>query len=248
VDLVALAHQRAFVLSTALSHGAHLAKGLEAALAHPGTALVHVHAPSPRRHGFASDKTLERARAAVDARAHLLLRYDPRAPGAFGTRAVVAENPNATQPWGSEDFVTWAAGEGRFAPHFAPLLEGAAAVPAGEYLRLPPAERAGKAAVVERDGKKWMASETLLRAADERLAAWSALQELTGLVNPFVERTKEQLKKELQAGHEAALAALKAEYEAKLAAVKATSDQEIVGRVTDRLMTIAGYSRPGERS
>jgi pyruvate-ferredoxin/flavodoxin oxidoreductase len=82
--LVAMAHRRAFVLAASLAHPAHLAGGLLDALAWPGPALVHLHTPSPARHGFAVDAALERARLAVEGRAHVLFRYDPSAEGQFG--------------------------------------------------------------------------------------------------------------------------------------------------------------------
>ena len=43
--LVAMAHRRAFVLAASPAHPEHLARGLTDALAWPGPALVHLHAP-----------------------------------------------------------------------------------------------------------------------------------------------------------------------------------------------------------
>lgn len=248
LDLVAIAHQRAFVLASSIAHPDHLARGLEAALAWPGAALVHIHAPSPRRHGFPKDQALARARAAVEARAHLLVTYDPAAPGPFGARTRVADNPSAAQAWGALDFCAWAVGEARFAPHFTALPAGAEAVPAGELLRRPRAEWAGKVACAEKDGQKLAVSPALLEAAADRLAGWTALQELSGLVNPVADRSRDALLAELQAAHAKDLAAVKAEAEAKLLAVKATADQEVVVRVADRLVALATDTRTGQRS
>ena len=98
--LVAMAHRRAFVLAGSPAHPDHLSRGMADALAWPGPALVHLHAPSPQRHGFAVEATLERARLAVEGRAHLLLRYDPGAEGLFGLRASLEGNPEPEETVG----------------------------------------------------------------------------------------------------------------------------------------------------
>lgn len=115
-----LGQRRAFVLAASLAHPAHLARGLEGALAHPGPAVVHLHAPEPQRHGFAPDRTLERARLAVEARAHPLLRYDSGAPGVLGARLSLEGNPSPEREVAADGatFATWAAGEARFASCF----------------------------------------------------------------------------------------------------------------------------------
>ena len=116
--LLAMAHRTAFVLAGSIAYPDHLSAGLAAALSFDGPAFVHLHAPSPRRLGFASEDTLEVARGAVHARAHVLVRYDPRADGVFGGRASLAGNPALGADAGDVDYVAWARGLGRFAAHF----------------------------------------------------------------------------------------------------------------------------------
>jgi pyruvate-ferredoxin/flavodoxin oxidoreductase len=116
--LLALLQRRGFVLSSSIAHADHLAAGVADALAFAGPALVQIHAPSPERHGFASDRTLEIARLAVEARAHFLLRYDPAGEGHFGERIDLAGNPNLEGDTGEIDFAGWAARQQRFAPEF----------------------------------------------------------------------------------------------------------------------------------
>lgn len=101
--LLALAHRRAFVLSTSVAHPEHLHSGVSEALAFPGPALVRVHAPSPRRDGFATERTIERARAAVACRLHPLLSYDPRRAGVFGTRLSLEGNPDPEATWARDE-------------------------------------------------------------------------------------------------------------------------------------------------
>jgi hypothetical protein len=238
--LVAMAHRRAFVLATSLVHPAHLARGLADALAWPGPALVHVCAPSPRRHGFPADATLERARLAVESRAHVLLRYDPGAEGVFGLRASLDGNPAPEDAWGEVDFATWAAAEDRFAEHFAPLENGDG-LPIGEWLDLPEAERASRLPVVEVGDRRLAVGERVVRAAAERLAIWSALRELSGGTSPFTEKIRAALGEELEAERSAELDKQKAEYEARLAEARAGVDREAIERLTTRLLALSGF-------
>ncbi len=99
---LALAFPRAFVLQSTVAHRDHLAAGVLAACEHPGPALVHVLAPSPRAAGAAPDRTLAIAADAVARRAFPLLRYDPRLPGAFGQKLSLDGNPSPQQP-GTDD-------------------------------------------------------------------------------------------------------------------------------------------------
>ncbi|MCB1033822.1 MAG: 4Fe-4S binding protein, partial [Acidobacteria bacterium] len=57
---LALALPRPTVVQTSIAHPSHLEAGVAAAFTSPATALLRLHAPSPRRHGFATDQTLGR--------------------------------------------------------------------------------------------------------------------------------------------------------------------------------------------
>ncbi len=237
--LLAMAHRQSFVLSTSLAHPEHLARGVTDALAWPGPALIHVHAPSPLRHGFAPDATLEQARRAVEGRAHLLFRYDPSAEGLFGLRASLAGNPALERDWAGTSFADWAAGESRFSHHFEPTAaEGG--VPLIEWLSLPERERASAKPTVEVEGQTLSVGAEMARAAAERLAIWNTLRELTGLAGPFAERIRAQLEKELAAEHRAELDEQRAGHEAGLAELRAGADREAVTRLKQRLMALAG--------
>jgi pyruvate/2-oxoacid:ferredoxin oxidoreductase alpha subunit/ferredoxin len=238
--LVAMAQRHAFVLATSPAHPGHFAGGLANALTWAGPAVVHVCAPSPARHGFPPDATLERARLAVEARAHVLLRYDPRGEGVFGLRASLDGNPNPGEAWGELDFATWAAGELRFAEHFAPVAE-ADGVPLAEWLDLPEGERGGRVPVVEWDGGRLAVDERLARAAGERRAVWGALQELTGVSSPFTAKLRAALAEELDAERRVELEALRVDYEARLAAARDGTESEALTRLTERLLALSGF-------
>jgi pyruvate-ferredoxin/flavodoxin oxidoreductase len=238
--LIAMAHRRAFVLAASPAHPAHLAHGLADALAWPGPALIHLVAPSPRRHGFPAHATLERARLAVEGRAHVLLRYDPGAEGVFGLRASLDGNPAPEDTWGEVDFATWAAGEDRFAEHFGPVEDGDG-LAVDEWLALPEGERAGRVPVALIGESRLAVGERVARAAAERSSVWSALRELSGGTSPFTEKIRAALAEELEAERSAELEAQKADYEARLAEARAGVDREAVERLTTRLMALSGF-------
>ncbi|UCF68348.1 MAG: 4Fe-4S binding protein, partial [Acidobacteriota bacterium] len=118
--LVALAHRTAFVLSSSIAHHEHLFSGIVAALSFDGPALIHLHAPSPSRDGFATEATVARAREAVAARVHPLLRYDPSEKGVFGLRLSLEGNPSPDDAWVRDPHGNaltpgiWARGETRY--------------------------------------------------------------------------------------------------------------------------------------
>lgn len=118
--LLGLAGRDAYVAASSVADFDHLFDSVSGAMAHRGPALLHVHAPAPTKHGFAPDQTLERARLAVAARVHPLLRYDPAAAGVFGSRLDLSGNPEPAEDHAIEDgqpltLAMWAAGEARFA-------------------------------------------------------------------------------------------------------------------------------------
>jgi pyruvate-ferredoxin/flavodoxin oxidoreductase len=238
--LVAMAHRSAFVLAGSPAYPDHLSRGMADALAWPGPALIHIHAPSPERHGFAVNATLERARLAVEGRAHVLLRYDPSAEGLFGLRASLEGNPEPEEHWGGASFAEWAAGEARFSPHFE-ALEADGDLPLDEWLALPESERRSRAPFIEIDERRLAVSGRMAQAAGERLAVWNTLRELTGGSSPFTERIREALGAELQAEREAEIGTLESEHEARVAEVQAGADRKALDRLTDRLLALSGF-------
>jgi hypothetical protein len=171
----------------------------------------------------------------------VLFRYDPSAEGQFGLRASLQGNPGLEQDWGGASFAEWAAGEGRFAQHFEPLADDGAPSLA-EWLALPENGRRGKTPAVELGDQRLAVGDRVARAAGERLAVWSSLQELTGVAGPFTDRIREALGRELEAEQQKALEGLQAEHGAALAGARAGADQELLARLTERLMALAGLA------
>jgi pyruvate-ferredoxin/flavodoxin oxidoreductase len=240
--LLAMVHRTAFVLSSSVAHPEHLAQGLAGALAWPGPALIHLHAPSPLRHGFAAEACLERARKAVESRAQILFRFDPAAEGLFGVRASLDGNPDMDEEWGGCTFVEWAAGESRFADQLQALEQGdTGGVPLAEWMALAADARKGKVPVIEIEDRRFAVGERLAGAAVERLTVWNTLREVSGLDSPFTEAIRDRLRQELEAQHQEEIAALKADHEAQLAEVASGTDQKAIARLSQRLITLSGY-------
>ena len=83
----------AFALQGSLAAPGHLALGITDAFAAEGPAVIRVHAPSPGRHGFASDGALRQAELALSTRAWPIYRLEASGDGVFGALLDLAGNP-----------------------------------------------------------------------------------------------------------------------------------------------------------
>ncbi|MFP4144172.1 MAG: transketolase C-terminal domain-containing protein [Phycisphaeraceae bacterium] len=251
LGLLATLTREAMVVQSSVGAGDHLAAGVLESLAFAGPAMIHVHAPSPQKHGFAPGHLFEQAEAAVTCRAWPLFTFDPRRAGVFGRRLDLAGNPEPQAVWAGGDDeprspVHWAAGEARFAPYLSPLDDAAGApTPLTEYLELPASDRAGRTPFVtvgQGDAvRRLRVADRLVADAEQRIQLWRTLQELAGAVMPFSGRLREQIERELSEAHEAEIARLKQEHEQAIAELAAKHQAETARQVTDRLMTLAGY-------
>lgn len=255
LPLLTLSQRGAYIAQTCTAVPDHLAASLEGALGHPGPALLQVHAPSPSRHGFPADATLERARMAVEARVLPLFRYDPRADGVFGSRIDLGGNPAPGEPWSvlhdapALTPADWALGERRFAHLFSPLSEEAPGpIPLAEYLDLADEDRPKHTPFVQRAGdhdgnERLRVDERLIRACRERQQAWRVLQELGGLVTPFTARVRKEAEERVAAEHQSQIRALEASHERNLQELRARYQEELRQDIRERLMVLAGYGK-----
>lgn len=256
VALLALLSRKAFVAQTSVAAPEHFAASVEGALATAGPALIHVHAPSPERHGFAVERLHEQARLALVSRAFPVLTFDPSKGGVFGSCLDISANPEPMSRFcsGADGLAVtpadWAATEARFNEHLRPVADGdPSPMPIAEYLMLDPAERAGRTPYVlvgDGDAKRKMAvGESLVADADDRVRLWRTLEELSGQVTPFTEKVRADVERDVAAGHDAQVARIKQEYEAKLSQLRGQFEVEATQSVTNRLMELAGYAANG---
>jgi pyruvate-ferredoxin/flavodoxin oxidoreductase len=252
--LMTLARREACIAQTSLAAPAHLMHCLQTALAFEGPALLHLHAPSPRRHGFAPEYTLQRARLAMESRVFPLFLYDPLAAGVFGSRLSLEGNPQPLAPWAGDadaDAPTpafWALGEHRFSGCFTPLLEAEPnPVPISEYLALDDSARVGKSPfvsgpVTDGSAQRFKVAPDLVHVSEKCLQTWRVLQEVAGLVTPFTARVEQAARDRVAADHEAELAALRADYESRIGALQAEMLEKTRVQMRERMMRLAGYA------
>jgi pyruvate-ferredoxin/flavodoxin oxidoreductase len=253
--LQALLTRKAFVVQTSIAHPDHFAKGVLAALAFDGPALIHIHAPSPSRHGFPVERFHDQAYLAVQTRAFPLMIFDPSEEGVFGSCLDISANPEVESNWVRDEndrFVTpadWAATEERFAEQFGPLEDDAGTpTPVAEYIGMSASERSGKTPYVivgkGEDEKRLRVGDILVADTHERLRLWRILQELAGVVTPFTTKVREVAERDLAKAHESALAKLRQEYEDRIALLRSDYETQATQRVTSGLMALAGYGAP----
>jgi pyruvate-ferredoxin/flavodoxin oxidoreductase len=245
--MLALGHRTAFAVSTSLAHPDHLFEGVSGALSAARAALIHLHTPSPARHGFPTERTLERARLAVECRVHPLVRYDPAAEGLFGRRISLEGNPAVEQPWAANEdqkvltAAHWAVGETRFAGAFA-SSDGSESVPIEQWSTLSPGERGARIPTVPGpNGRALAVGESLSGAALRRLERWGILQELAGVVTPFTEAVRGRLEQELRDQQRADVEKLRLEHARELDELRSNQLATQAARLRERLLQLAGY-------
>jgi len=256
--VLALARRGACIAQTSIAMPEHLMNCLETALASPGPALLHLHAPSPLRHGFDTDAALNRARLAVESRLFPLFLYDPAADGVFGSRLSLDGNPEPRSPWAGTDAqqgpltpASWALGERRFATCFTPPGDDdPESIGVADYLALEEQERHTRTPVVQADGEaagtvRYKVAPGLMRICRARQQSWQMLQEIAGLVTPFTARVQQEARDRVAADHEAELAALRADYEARIAALEGEMLEKTREEMRERMMRLAGYVSGG---
>lgn len=244
LSLVNLAHRNVYVAQSAVSFPQHLLTTLQQMLSYTGTSILHLHTPSPRRHGFPSGRSLARTHDAVVSRVFPLFRYDPRSTGVFGSRFSLDGNP---QHSGKRTPAHYALGEERFAALFNPLAANANNPLAIEdYLALDPSQRTAYTPFVERMShneapQRLALAPSLVQVCVARHEVWQMLQELAGVITPFTARVRQEIETQLTAAHQAALAAQKADYELQLANLESRLREETRQSLRIRLLELGGY-------
>jgi pyruvate-ferredoxin/flavodoxin oxidoreductase len=246
LGLLALAHRTAYVAQSSIGFPDHLVDSCLAAFGFDGPALVHVHAPSPQRHGFPAAATMAQARRAVSCRAFPLFTFDPAREGVFGSRLELAGNPDdAARP----TLADWAMTEARFAACFVPLGEDdPAPTPLAEFLALEAGSRGNKTpyvtiAVGDETETRLRVLPAMVAVAEDRLHSWRTLQELAGVVTPFTAHIQEAAEQTVAAEHKTEIEALKQEYEARFETIRAEVEREFTARLQKRLTELAHRQR-----
>ncbi len=253
--LLALAQRNAYVAQVSIAEPAHLCDAFLEALRYDGPALLQVYAPSPARHGFASDQSIRQAALATHGRVLPLYRYHPGREGVFGMRLTLDGNPQPAEPLAAADesgrVVTpadWALGQARFAHAFRPLGSDAQGpVPLAEWLQMNKSERARKTpflGVGDDEQQRHAIAAPMLEMSVRCMETWQTLQELAGLVTPFTERLEQSIREAVAAEHQAELDAQKRAADAEIQAIRERTEAEIAEKIRTRLKQLAAR-RPG---
>jgi pyruvate-ferredoxin/flavodoxin oxidoreductase len=242
LGLVALAHRTAYVVQSSIAFPDHLIDGCLGAFDFEGPALVHVHAPSPQRHGFPTAAAVAQANRAVASRALPLFTFDPNREGVFGSRLELGGNPGDAE---KATLADWAMTEARFAACFAQLEEDdPAPTPLAEFLALWPGKRSNKTPYVDSEtGTRLKVLPALVAVAEDRLHSWRTLQELAGVVTPFTAHIQDAAEQAMAAEHKSEIDTLKQDYEAKLQSLRAEVELEFTTRLQQRLTELARRQR-----
>jgi pyruvate-ferredoxin/flavodoxin oxidoreductase len=249
-----MAHRNVFVLQSSQAAPSHLLAGVLKGLGSRVPAVFALYTPCPTEHGLGEEAAPRAAKLALESRAFPVLVYDPAAGRTMAERLSLDGNPALQDSWpqyersyvdedGSEKrmalpltIADWAATEARFRHHFTPppADSDAELVPFHEYLRLPREAREGKQPFIhvlgaDRRLNRLIASDEIVRLAEDRLEVWSLLREMAGLPT-----------KEMEAELTRKLQALQAEYEAKLADLKRRYPKVIARRLAEGLLRVRG--------
>ncbi len=253
LGLMAMAQRVAYVAQTSVAASGHFRQSVREALKYRGPALIHVHVPSPERHGFSVNQTLQQAELALNSRAFPLFRYNPTAEGVFGSRITLEGNPELEMPWLANENGTpftpaqWALSERRFAGRFAPITnEDPAPTALDAWLGLESEARQGKTPFIMvsndgEEGQRIRVDSELAAEIAERAQTWRTLQELAGIETPFAAAITQAAEERLAKEHETVLVALKSEYQQQSSAQQSSAQLEASARVREQLLKLAGY-------
>ncbi len=153
---IAMMHPRTYVAQTTAAHANHFYKAVLGALEFDGPALINCYTTCQPEHGVADNMASDQARMAVNTRAFPLLVYDPRKGSTVREHLSLQGNPSVKDNW-------WTNPKSGEVVDFIDFCRSE-----GRFAKH-----------FDRDGN---ASETLMRAKQDRLENWRQLQELAGLI------------------------------------------------------------------
>ncbi len=236
--LVALAQRNAYVAQCSIANTEQLNQSMREALHYHGPALLRIHAPSPLRHGFASDQTLQQAVHAVNSRAFPLFRYNPEHAGVFGTRISLEGNPPNATP-----IADWAIRETRFASLFSLLTsEDKSPTALEQWHTLDSRAQGNKTPTCDYQFDTLKLEPSFARRLGQLLDQWQLLQELAGAVTPFTERIEEEAAAAVAGIHRQEIEALKQQHQQELQALRGQLESEVTERITGRLSSLVEHS------
>jgi pyruvate-ferredoxin/flavodoxin oxidoreductase len=239
IGLIAMGHRTAYVAQSTIAHPSHMIQSFIEGLKSRRPALFNLYTSCQPEHGIADDMGHEQARIAVESRAYPLFSYDPDRGDSYEAALSLEGNPELTADWPEftldyregkfnkkldlpMTFADFAVTEGRFRKHFRSVPRDAwndNMMALAEFLDLDNSDREGKFPYIWAvDGRKALrrvlVSESIVEACDDRLHFWRTLCDMAG-VGKQVEQQDQS-------------------------AIEARVRQEVVGKIAQGLMAMAG--------
>lgn len=243
IGLIAMAHRNTYVLQSTLSNTSHMIEGFIDGLMTQRPALFNLYTTCQPEHGVGDDMGVHQAKLAVESRAYPLFKYNPdisiKAAEAFD----LSGNPDMNQIWptyqlkyienGREKsmelamtFADFAVTEARFRKHFRQAPRDSwndNMIVLTEYLELSQDDREGKFPYIWAVDRKQHLSRVLVakkivESCEERRDFWIMLRDIAGI---------------------------KTEKQAEPVDIENKVRAEVVGRITQGLMKLAGDNGDG---
>jgi pyruvate-ferredoxin/flavodoxin oxidoreductase len=252
-DLLTLMHTGTFVLQTTAANPEHLMDGITEAMKHSGPVLLHIYAPHPQASEIAPDMVIRQAALASESRVFPLFRIKP---GIDGATLTIDSNPAPDRDWAMRElpFVEpstarssitvpytvahWAIRESRFQEHFRILPMGHVSdklKPLVDYIGLAPEQRQAVDPYIDFTDarqRRYIAvvSEAMVKATEDARELWRYLQKLAHA--PPVDILDQKTPPQAQTPQAGASAP--------------QPDMSAYQRLTDRLLSLCGYSQDPE--
>ena len=249
--MMAMSQKNAYVAQTSIADNNHFQQSVQQLLSNNSAGLLSIHTPSPQRHGFKPEQTLQQAELAVNSGMFPLFQYNPQDEGVFGSRLtlhdVIAQKKLDTTNTSELNPIHWAMNEQRFSRHFSELaVNTIAPVELSSWLLLNASEQTKKTPFVtlideQENETKWVLSKDFARMMFEQQSIWRTLQELAGIETPFTDYVEHCVAQRLSSEHQAELAALRAQYEAKLQQLEDNYASQTHAKIRNQLLGLAGY-------
>ncbi len=238
MGLIGMAHRTTYIMQSSIAHPAHMIEGFIKGLKTRRPALFNLYAACQPEHGVGDDKSHEQSRLAVESRAYPLFRYDPDGGANPADCFDLEGNPGIDSDWpvyslrymesGREKtmelpmtFADFAVTENRFRKHFRVAPQDTwndEMVPLHEFLELDADAREGLFPFlwsVDKDHRltRLMVAEPIVKSCEDRRNFWTTLRAVAGL-SLVKQPTRAEIKAEVQ--------------------------QEMVGKIAQKLVELVG--------
>ncbi|MCW8932696.1 MAG: hypothetical protein OQL19_20975 [Gammaproteobacteria bacterium] len=253
--MLAMSQRNAYVAQTSISDNNHFQQSIHELLDNHSAGLICIHTPSPQRHGFSPEQTLNQADMAVKTGMFPLFNYNPQKEGVFGSRLSLQHSDSLQKisEYNPElNPVHWAMNEKRFQSHFSMLTDNAVfPTELSQWLNLSTVEQNKKTPFIlitnlsedlsNNEKTKISVSKAFASMIGEQQNVCRTLLELAGIETPFTDYVEQCVEERLSSEHQSDLDALRAEYEAKIAEINANYHAETHTKIRNQLLGLAGY-------